>query len=200
MPYSNIIYIKLFVELLDKDDRFLYQLNESQQLLYVKMLLLAGKTLNKIPKKFAFIRNAINYAHDESCFNADIKRITEVFPKMKESDEGYYFEKFDTLHNYVDSGKGSPKELRRKSKGTPIIEKGKHEGNPITEPDVEVDKEEEKEKTMPIIRNYFLSKYKEIRKTDYIINYQKDSVILKRLLKNISMDEMKLDINLKKLV
>jgi len=102
MPYSNIVYVKLFVELLDKDDRFLYQLNESQQLLYLKMLMMAGKTLNKIPKTFSFIRNTINYAHEESCFKADIARIQTVFPKLKEDDNIYYFEKFEELHNYID--------------------------------------------------------------------------------------------------
>ena len=119
MPYSNIVFIKLFLDLFDQDDRFLYQLNESQQLLYVKLLYLAGRTDNEIPKNIKYIRHKINYPHDESCFLADLKRIMSIFPKFNETDNCYYFNKFNELHNRISkrNAKGTPKELQRNSKG-----------------------------------------------------------------------------------
>lgn len=101
MPYTNIIWIKLFLSLINKDDRFLYHLNESQQLLYIKMLLLAGITENKIPRKIRFICDKIGYHHDEECFTKDIARIMEVFPKLKKNENYFYFLNFDKLHNQV---------------------------------------------------------------------------------------------------
>ena len=65
MPYTNIVFIKLFLSLFEEDDRFLYQLNESQQLLYIKLLYMAGATQNKITKNLKFISHKINYHHKE---------------------------------------------------------------------------------------------------------------------------------------
>ena len=114
MPYSNIVFVKLFLSLFEEDDRFLYQLNESQQLLYIKMLYMAGSTNNKITKNNRFICNKINYHHEESCFLSDIKRIRDVFQMFKEDNECYYFEKFEELHNFIPrKSQGTPKELQR---------------------------------------------------------------------------------------
>jgi len=140
MPYSNIVFVKLFVALIDEDDRFLYQLNESQQLLYLKMLILAGKTGNNTPKTYSYIKNTINYNHEQTCFESDIKRIMEIFPKLKQSEKTYYFEKFEELHNYI--GKETLKRLR-KSKGNP---REIQRIAPEVEVEVEVDKEKDKDK------------------------------------------------------
>ena len=114
MPYSNIVFVKLFLSLFEEDDRFLYQLNESQQLLYVKMLYLAGSTNNHIPKNIKFICNKINYHHEEACFISDIARIKSLFQRFKESREGfYYFNNFNELHNFIGKSKGNPKEFQR---------------------------------------------------------------------------------------
>ena len=119
MPYSNIVWIKLFLSLFEQDDRFLYQLNESQQLLYIKLLYLAGATDNKIPKNVNFVCNKVNYHHEQACFLADVARIKAVFPRFQECDDCYYFNNFHELHNrtsrqeYVRNSKGTPKELQR---------------------------------------------------------------------------------------
>lgn len=113
MPYSNIVFVKLFLSLFEEDDRFLYQLNESQQLLYIKMLYMAGATNNKITKNTKFICNKINYHHEESCFLSDINRIKTVFPQFIETDGFYSFNKFEQLHNFVGKSKGTPLELQR---------------------------------------------------------------------------------------
>ena len=123
MPYTKIVWIKLFLSLLTEDDRFLYQLNESQQLLYIKLLMLAGMTKNNITKNSRFICHKLNYHHEEACFLADIHRIKEVFPRFKEESSFYYFEKFEDLHNWV-TPDGESQELQRNSKGTPKVMKG----------------------------------------------------------------------------
>ena len=114
MPYSNIVFVKLFLSLFEEDDRFLYQLNESQQLLYIKMLYLAGSTNNHIPKNIKFICNKVNYHHEEACFLSDIERIKNLFQGFKEyKDEFYYFNNFSELHNFIGKSKGNPKEIQR---------------------------------------------------------------------------------------
>jgi len=150
MPYRKVVFIKLFLRLFEEDDRFLYQLNESQQLLYLKMLVLAGITGNKIPKNFRFIQNKINYAHDEQCFNADIKRIMEVFPHVRADDFCYYIDNFWELHNWYEE-EGVPKEFLGSSKGVPKEfpenSKGSSQNkNKNKNKEKEKEKEEEKER------------------------------------------------------
>jgi hypothetical protein len=145
MPYSNIVFVKLFLSLFEEDDRFLYQLNESQQLLYIKMLYMAGSTNNNIPKNLKFICNKINYHHEEECFKSDIKRIKEVFPKFIENDHFYSFEKFEELHNYIGKSKGNPKEIQRM-----IPEKSKNKRRVRIREDK--DKEEDKEASFVFLK------------------------------------------------
>ena len=114
MPYSNIVFVKLFLSLFEEDDRFLYQLNESQQLLYVKLLYLAAATRNKIPKNYRFICNKINYHHEKECLQADIERIKAIFHRFREHKDCYSFDKFEELHNYIlGKSKGNPKDSQR---------------------------------------------------------------------------------------
>ena len=101
MPYTRIVWIKLFLSLITEDDRFLYQLNESQQLLYVKLLMMAGLTENRISKRAKFICDKINYHHGEESFLKDIARIREVFPKLCENEDFYSFTDFERIHNQV---------------------------------------------------------------------------------------------------
>ena len=115
MPYTNIIYIKLFLELFDGDDRFLCGLTERQQLLYLKLLYLAGRQGNKITKNLQFMRQKLNYESSEELLKLDLERIKIIFPKFKEREEYYTFFNFCTLHNFIKKGnsEGTPKELQR---------------------------------------------------------------------------------------
>jgi hypothetical protein len=132
VPYSNIVFVKLFLSLFEEDDRFLYQLNESQQLLYIKLLYLAASSGNQIPKNHRFICHKVNYHHEEECLKSDIKRISEVFKRFKETDKFYHFEKFEELHNYIPrKSDGNPKDVQR------IV------------PEEEEDKNKKKNKTIP---------------------------------------------------
>ena len=133
MPYSNIIYIKLFLELFDSDDRFLYDLNDRQQLLYIKLLYLAGRQNNNISKNPQSIIQKINYQGTTQDLLGDIKTIKEVFHKFTESKYSYTFINFHEIHNFINKGKskGTPKELQS------II------------PEKEKEKEKEKIKPLP---------------------------------------------------
>ena len=63
MPYRNINWIKLEKRLLN-DYRF-YTMPEEGQLLFVKMLMLAGETSNKIPKKMSILKTALRATQNE---------------------------------------------------------------------------------------------------------------------------------------
>lgn len=107
MPYKNIVFIKIFLALFEEDDRFLYQLNESQQLLFIKMLYMSAITDNKVPCNPRFICSKINYHHEEDCLFKDLDRIMEIFPGLKFDGKNYSFKNFHELHNYVTPNKGS---------------------------------------------------------------------------------------------
>lgn len=115
MPYKNIVFIKLYLDLLDGDDRFLYQLNERQQLLYVKLLYLAGRTANQIPKRPSYVRDKIKYKAKSKAFLEDIKKIKEVYPKFIETTNYYIFTNFNDLHNRINDNKIGSSQVRPKS-------------------------------------------------------------------------------------
>ena len=202
MPYSNIVFVKLFIAIIDEDDRFLYQLNESQQLLYLKMLILAGKTGNNIPKTYTYIKNTINYNHEQGCFDADIKRIRAIFPKLKETDNGYYFEKFEELHNYIDKEvlkakkeeKKKQQEIQRKSAGTP-----QETQRTLSDVEVEVDKEVDKDihlakEVSPVkqLMDYFFTAFEKTHNKKYVCSFGKDMSLAKKLLQTIPLEELKI--------
>ncbi len=137
MPYTNIVFIKLFLDLFDEDERFLYELTERQQLLYIKLLYLAGRTRNHIPQTANFIIDKVKYSGNSDDLSQDIAKISQIFPKFKSKNGFYFFKKFAELHNRttdgkVGSSKGTPKELQR------VIPKEK-----------EKEKEKKKEKEKP---------------------------------------------------
>jgi len=115
MPYSNIVYIKLFLELFDGDDRFLYRLTERQQLLYIKLLYLAGRQVNKISKNPQLIIQKVNYQGTTQDLLGDIEVIKNVFKKFRESKYTYTFFNFQEIHNFMGKGKskGTPEERQR---------------------------------------------------------------------------------------
>ena len=115
MPYKNIVFVKLYLDLFDGDDRFLFRLTERQQLLYIKLLYLAGKTHNKIPKNLNFIEKKINYQEGGQELTKDIQKIKQVFRRFKETKHWYTFSNFEELRNRLDDGKigssqGRPKD------------------------------------------------------------------------------------------
>jgi hypothetical protein len=115
MPYTNIVFVKLQIELLD-DYRFSEQLNDSQKLLYFCLLLLAGTTKNKIPNDAAYLKRILNLETDTETIRMNLVQLTKVFPKLKiDNSLGIIsFDNFEEIHNYIiGNSKGTPKEFQR---------------------------------------------------------------------------------------
>ena len=120
MPYSNIHWIKLEKRLLN-DYRF-YSMSEEAQLIYVKFLMLAAETDNKIPKNNGLIKSALRSKQTDIKIEECIKEIKTNFPKFKENKEFYFFREWGTRCNWI-ANKG----LQGNSEGTPkvVIEKNR---------------------------------------------------------------------------
>lgn len=126
MPYKNIHFVKVKMELLE-DHRFLFQLNDRQKGLYLMLLALSGKTNNKIYNDLTFIMGRLNLKELE---RADLERISEVFPKFRLSGEFWGFDNFDQAHNQILSkdfgiSQGYPKDMQRMDKNRYRIDKNK---------------------------------------------------------------------------
>jgi hypothetical protein len=129
MPYKNIVWIKLEKRLLN-DYRF-YTLSEQAQLTYIKLLLLAAETQNKLPKNPTVLRSCIRSTATDSELESQILEIKKNFPKFKETSQNYYFYEWSSRHNFV-----SPKELPRNSLGTPGEHIEKRREDKIKEDDI----------------------------------------------------------------
>jgi len=130
VSYTNIVFVKLEKRLLN-DWRW-FSLKEKTQLLYIKFMLLAAETYNKIPKNEGVLTQALRTTLDPIELEESIQEIKENFPKFKENKHFYYFDEFDTKTNYIPK-KGNPEEIPRKSKDS--LDK---------EEDKEIDKEKDK--------------------------------------------------------
>jgi hypothetical protein len=93
--------MQIHVSLFEEDTRFLYDLTDSQQLLYFKLIYLALKTANKIPVNGHFITNKVNYRQGDEQLNKDLQAIMSVFPKFYKEGGHYCFENFERMHNYI---------------------------------------------------------------------------------------------------
>ena len=131
MPYSNIVWVKFKLELLS-DYRFTDQLNDSQKLLYLGLLLLAGESRNSIPSDENYIKRRLNLCEKAEDIKNDIQHIVSVFKKITVSDNLLSFNNFRELHNWTE---GKKKEKNRKKIG-----------NKRELPEQEEEKEEEQEK------------------------------------------------------
>lgn len=123
MPYSNIVFVKLKMELFE-DPRFLIDLNDTQKGLYLMLLGLAGKTENAIRNDIGFIKKRLGL---DALKEADLLKISEIYPKFTLKKGVWKFRNFEEIHNYT------------------IGKKGKSQGNPKELPGI-VQKEKEKEK------------------------------------------------------
>ena len=158
MSYRTIHWIKLEKRLLN-DHRF-YTLSEPAQLIYVKMLMLAAETGNKMPKNTTLLKSCFRSSLTPQEIENCIKEIIKNYPKFIYINEFYKFKEWSTRTNFVYS-KGSPGELLGKAKGT-------------------VDKkriEEDKKKNRDTLQ-YFSKKHEETTGVPYPITYGKDQKLL----------------------
>lgn len=117
MPYKNIHFVKIKMELLE-DHRFLFQLDDRQKGLYLLLLALAGKTNNKIFNDLTFIKGRLNI---KDLVVSDLQKISEVFPKFRLNKDFWEFDNFDEEHNQILSkdygiSQGYPKDIQRMDK------------------------------------------------------------------------------------
>ncbi len=112
MPYKNIVFVKLEKRLFS-DYRW-YMMSETSQLNFIRFILFAAETYNKIPKNLSIIKKAFKTDQDLKIIEATIKEIKLNFIKFKENKHFYYFEDFDEKTNYI-----THREILRSSKGTP---------------------------------------------------------------------------------
>src|SRR5689334_7848390 len=108
MPYKNIVFVKLEKRLFN-DPRW-YMMSELAQSNYIRFLLFAAESYNKIPKNPEAIKLAFKTKQTASEIEETIKEIKKNFPKFKENKNFYYFEGFSEKTNWV-----APEELPRKS-------------------------------------------------------------------------------------
>lgn len=98
MPYKNIFWIKLKLELLD-DIRWQDQCTERQQLLYIKLILLAGRLDNDIPNDPNYLKREVNYKRYPSELTRDLDHLSSIFDKLIVDTKSIRFSNFNELHN-----------------------------------------------------------------------------------------------------
>lgn len=145
MPYSNIVFAKLEKRILN-DPRW-FMLSESAQLNYIRLILAACETYNRIPKDAHTLIKMFRTEQTKEQLESTIQEIISAFPKFKVNGEFYFFEDFQEKTNYIS------KEIQRNSKGIP------KEGA-----DKEEDKEQEQEKKKTWDISLFESLWKEYPK------------------------------------
>lgn len=152
MPYRNIYWIKLEKRLLN-DTRF-YLLNEKTQLLFVKLLLLAAQTNNKIPKNAKLIKSLIRSKSTTKSIEKGLADISQNFPKFKEKGGFYYFSEWSNRVNQT-KPKGYPKD-------NPGISQGYARDMPIREDKRRKDKIRKDKKG-----NKFINMWKTFKKNHF---------------------------------
>lgn len=128
MPYKNIVYAKLEKRLLN-DWRW-FTLDEQTQLIYIKLILVAQETYNKIPKDFAILKALFHTNLQAKTIKESIKSIKINFPRFTEGENYYYYEDFESKTNYIRESPGSAQVLpkvgtEKKRKEKSIKEKEK---------------------------------------------------------------------------
>lgn len=115
MPYSNIHWIKLKLELLN-DKRFIFDCNNDQKWLFVGLLLLAANTKNSIADDENFLKNRLNLPETPQKIRENLIHLFTTFPKLISKNGVIKFKNFNKLHNPL----GTPSDTQWNAKGTPM--------------------------------------------------------------------------------
>lgn len=129
MPYKNIVYAKLEKRLLE-DPRW-YMMSEISQLHYIKLILIAQQTYNRIPAECKAIQRAFKTDLKLKTIENSLNEIQKNFPKFKKDANFYYFEDFEEKTNYIraipSNAEGLPKDGIDKEKEKKRERKDKEE-------------------------------------------------------------------------
>ena len=99
MAYKNIVWVKMERRLLN-DYRW-YQMSYHAQLLYVKLILFAAETYNKIPKPTPLLMSALRMELEIGQFKCALEEVIKNFPKFKCNKHFYYFDEFENKTNWI---------------------------------------------------------------------------------------------------
>lgn len=112
MPYRNIVFVKLEKRLLN-DYRW-FAMSDKAQLLYIKLILAAAETGNKLPTNWTLLRRLLHLEWKLNVFQKAMTEIVNNFPKFRKDGEFYFFEEFESKTNYIrecpGSARGVPKD------------------------------------------------------------------------------------------
>ena len=114
MPYTNIHWIKLKMELLN-DKRFIFDCNDGQKWLYVGLLLLAGSTNNATPNDEKYLKNRLNLLDSDPNIRQNIDFLLATFPKLISKNGLLKFKNFNKLHNRLGNSNGTPKDAKKRT-------------------------------------------------------------------------------------
>ena len=115
MPYKHIVFVQVEKRLLN-DHRW-WGMTSYSQLIYIKLLLLAAETMNKLPEDMNVLRLAIRSDLPLKDFKKCFEEIRTNFPKLRKHRNFYYIHEFHKYTNYIPKGKsqGNPEEIQRNS-------------------------------------------------------------------------------------
>lgn len=162
MPYKNIVYVKFHIDLLS-DIRFTDKLDDNGKLIYMGLLLLAGRTNNQIPNNPIFIKRNLNLNLTEERISQEISEIRGIYPKLIGNSQYLKFKNFNKIHNYYEK---TPKEEKQ---DRTVVEK----------------------KSNKDILDFFSKSHKEVTGVYYPINYGKDQKLIYELLEAYGIDALK---------
>jgi len=151
MAYKNIVFAKLEKRLFN-DHRW-YMMSETAQLNFIRFILFAQETYNKIPKNLEAIKKAFKTDQDLKIIEESIKEIKNNFPKFRENKHYYYFKGFEEKTNYV--------KAREKPGNTRAIAQQGVYKEEEKEKEKDKDKEEDTTKFDHEIANRFIKRAKE---------------------------------------
>lgn len=98
MPRTRHEFIKLELRLFD-DYRF-FTLGEREQLIWIKLIYIAKRTANKIPKKRDILNIYLRLDLTPTEIKSIFKRLKRHFPNFKETKWFYHFEGYQKRYDY----------------------------------------------------------------------------------------------------
>lgn len=113
MPYANIHWVKLKLELLN-DKRFIFDCDNDQKWLYIGLILLAGSTSNSTPNDENYLKNRLNITDSAPKIRENITFLLDTFPKLIDKNGSLKFKNFNRLHNRLGNSNGTPKDAKNR--------------------------------------------------------------------------------------
>jgi hypothetical protein len=99
MSYKNIVFIKLEKRLLN-DPRW-YMMSENARFNYLRFILFAAETYNRIPRDLITIKQAFRTDQTVEEVQRTIDEIMENFPRFQGDSKYYFFDNFDEKTNFI---------------------------------------------------------------------------------------------------